>query len=132
MPIDKMQTSRFEQKYIIAEETALRIRDFVRAYLELDENGVGKPEFSYPVHSLYLDSDGLSTYWATINGNKNRYKLRLRFYSESPGAPIFFEIKQRMNNCIRKQRGGVRRDARSEERRVGKECRARRSQSADR
>ena len=111
MPTDKMQTSRFEQKYIISEDTALRIRDFVRAYLELDENGVGKPEFSYPVHSLYLDSDVLTTYWATINGTKNRYKLRLRFYSQSPQAPVFFEIKQRMNNCIRKQRGGVRRDA---------------------
>ncbi len=63
MPIDKLQTSRYEQKYIIGEEIALRIRDFVRAYLELDENGVGKPEFSYPVHSLYLDSDELTTLW---------------------------------------------------------------------
>ena len=111
MSIDKLQTSRFEQKYIIGEEMALRIRDFVAAYLELDENGVGKPEFSYPVHSLYLDSDELQTYWATINGTKNRYKLRLRFYSQGPNAPIFFEIKQRMNNCIKKQRGGVRREA---------------------
>ncbi len=111
MPIDKLQTSRFEQKYIIGEEVALRIRDFVHAYLELDENSVGKPEFSYPVHSLYLDSDELKTYWATINGTKNRYKLRLRYYSDPANAPVFFEIKQRMNNCIKKQRGGVRRDA---------------------
>lgn len=106
-----MQTSRFEQKYIITDEVALQVREFVRSYLELDENGVGKPNFSYPVHSLYLDNDALKTYWDTINGNKNRYKLRLRFYNNQPDSPVFFEIKRRMNNCIMKQRGGVRRAA---------------------
>jgi hypothetical protein len=111
MARDKLQASRFEQKYIITEEVALQIRDFVGSYLELDENGVGKPNFSYPVHSLYLDSDDLKLYWKTINGEKNRFKLRLRFYNNHPDAPVFFEIKRRMNNCIMKQRGGVRRDA---------------------
>ena len=111
MAKDKMQASRFEQKYIISEEQALQIRDFVRSYLELDENGVGKPNYSYPVHSLYLDSDDLKLYWSTINGDKNRFKLRLRFYNNNPDTPVFFEIKKRMNNCIMKQRGGVRRDS---------------------
>jgi SPX domain protein involved in polyphosphate accumulation len=111
MAKDKMQASRFEQKYIITEEQALLIRDFVRSYLELDENGVGKPNYSYPVHSLYLDSDDLKLYWSTINGDKNRFKLRLRFYNNNPDTPVFFEIKRRMNNCIMKQRGGVRRDS---------------------
>jgi hypothetical protein len=63
------------------------------------------------VHSLYLDSDLLATFWATINGDKNRYKLRLRFYNDHPDSPVFFEIKRRMNNCILKQRGGVRQEA---------------------
>ena len=107
---DKLQASRFEMKYIISEETAQQVREFVRAYLELDENGVGKPNYSYPVHSLYLDSDDLKTYWATINGDKNRFKLRLRFYNSHPESPVFFEIKRRMNNCIMKQRGAVRRE----------------------
>ena len=111
MALDKMQASRFEQKYLVTEDVALQVRDFVRSYLELDENGVGKPNFSYPVHSLYLDSDDLRTYWETINGNKNRYKLRLRFYNSLPDSPVFFEIKRRMNNTIHKQRGGVRRAA---------------------
>ena len=39
MAVDKLQTSRFELKYIIQEEQALQIRDYVRSYLELDENG---------------------------------------------------------------------------------------------
>jgi hypothetical protein len=106
-----MQASRFEQKYLISEETAQQVRDFVQSYLELDENGVGKPDFSYPVHSLYLDSEDFKLYWSTINGDKNRFKLRLRFYNDNPDTPVFFEIKRRMNNCITKQRGGARREA---------------------
>ena len=79
MAQDRFQGSRFEQKYITTEETALQIRDYVRAHLELDEHAVGKPNFSYPVHSLYLDSHDLKLYWATINGDKNSFKMRLRF-----------------------------------------------------
>lgn len=111
MAVDRMQTQRFELKYLIPEEKALRVRDFVQSYLGLDEYSAVQPDLSYPVHSLYLDSDQLTTYWDTINGNKNRYKLRLRYYSAEPGSPVFFEIKRRMNSCIMKQRGGVRMEA---------------------
>src|SRR5205809_3054485 len=107
---DRMQAQRFELKYLISEDTALQVRDFVRSYLEMDEYSVGRPNYSYPVHSLYLDSQELRLYWETINGNKNRFKLRLRYYSTSPETPVFFEIKRRMNNCILKQRGGVRQE----------------------
>src|SRR5437867_6184010 len=111
MAEDKMQQQRFELKYILKEEVALAVRDFVSCYLEIDEYGATLPNFSYPVHSLYLDSDDLILYQQTINGDKNRFKLRLRFYDNRREAPIFFEIKRRMNNIITKQRGGVRRDA---------------------
>ncbi len=106
-----MQKQRFELKYLIQEEQALRVRDFVRCYLEIDEYGMNQPNDSYPVHSVYLDSDDLRLYWRTINGDKNRFKLRLRFYNTDPNVPVFFEIKRRMNNCILKQRGAARHDA---------------------
>lgn len=111
MARDRMQKQRFELKYLVNEETALLVREFVKSYLDFDEYSVGKPNFSYPVHSLYLDSDAMRLYWETINGNKNRYKLRLRYYSTHADAPVFFEIKRRVNNCILKQRGGVRQDS---------------------
>ncbi|MCX8156444.1 MAG: polyphosphate polymerase domain-containing protein [Verrucomicrobiae bacterium] len=112
MAVDRMQQQRFELKYLITEDKALMVRDFVRsAGMELDEYSAIRPNFSYPVHSLYLDNDALTTYWETINGNKNRFKLRLRYYSTDPDTPVFFEIKRRMNNCILKQRGGVRQQA---------------------
>lgn len=111
METDNLQHQRLELKYIVPEQVALSVRDYVRHHLTLDKFGQGKPDFSYSVHSLYLDSDHLTIYWHTINGNKNRYKLRLRFYDENAETPVFFEIKRRMNDAILKQRGGVRRPA---------------------
>jgi hypothetical protein len=104
-----LQLSRLELKYVIKEDVALGVREFVRSYLDMDEFCLGKPNLSYPIHSLYLDSDDLKLYWDSINGNKNRYKLRLRFYDDRPNGPVFFELKRRMNDAILKQRGGVRR-----------------------
>jgi hypothetical protein len=111
MADDKMQLQRWELKYVIPQDLSLGVRDFVSGYLELDEYGAGRPNLSYTIHNLYLDSDDLKIYWGTINGDKNRYKLRLRFYEDNPHTPIFFEIKRRMNEAIIKQRGGVKRPA---------------------
>ena len=107
---DRVQPSRFELKYIVEERVALGIRDWVRSYLDLDEHGATRPNLSYPVHSIYLDSPDLKLYQATVNGDKNRFKLRLRFYENRPDAPVFLEIKRRMNNSISKQRSRVRAD----------------------
>ena len=106
-----MQLQRLELKYQISEEKALAVRDFVSSYLEVDEFGATRPNLSYPVHSLYLDSPSLATFHHTINGNKNRFKLRIRFYENRPAAPVYFEVKRRMNCAILKQRGSVRREA---------------------
>jgi len=106
-----VQQQRFEYKYQIREEVALAVRDFVRGYLDVDEFGAAQPNFSYPVHSTYLDSDDLYLHQTTVNGDKNRFKLRLRYYSDSPDEPIYFEIKRKMNNIVFKQRGGVKRNA---------------------
>lgn len=107
----QLQFQRFELKYIVAPETARRIRHFVQSHLEPDEYAEGKPNFSYAIHSLYLDSERLSFFWHTVNGNKNRFKLRVRFYDDKPDSPVFFEIKRREGDVIRKQRAAVRRDA---------------------
>ena len=87
------------------------MRDFISSYLELDEFGIGRPDLAYPVHSVYLDSDELETHNAYINGTKNRYKLRLRYYDNEPDSPVFVELKARVDNCIMKRRCGIRREA---------------------
>ncbi len=107
----RLQRQRFELKYFVKEERTAGIRDFVSSYLELDDYGADSTDHTYPVHSLYLDSADLKTYQASVNGVKNRFKLRLRYYDEKPNTPVFFEVKARVDNCILKQRCGVRRAA---------------------
>lgn len=107
----RLQQQRFELKYLVAERLTPQIRDFVSSYLELDDYGVGRANCSYPVHSLYLDSADLHTHRAYLNGTKNRFKLRVRYYDDQPGSPVFFEVKGRVDSCILKRRCGVRRRA---------------------
>jgi VTC domain len=107
----RLQQQRFELKYLVDESVTPWVRDFVSSYLELDDYGVGRPNLSYPIHSVYLDSADLKTYQSSVNGAKNRFKLRMRYYDDEPDTPVFFEIKARVDNSILKQRCGVRRDS---------------------
>ena len=107
----KIQSSRFEFKYLIDEARAKEVRQFVASYLEPDAYTVGKEGIGYSVHSLYLDSPDLLTCRATITGHKNRFKLRMRFYDDDPTSPVFLEIKRRVATVILKQRAAVRRSS---------------------
>jgi hypothetical protein len=109
--VHRLQARRFELKYLIDPRLVPGLRDFLRGPLELDEHGLRYNDGAYPVHSLYLDSQNLKTYGDSINGTKNRFKLRLRYYDGLQQTPVFFEIKARVDNCILKQRCGVRRKA---------------------
>ncbi len=109
--MDTIQKQRFEHKYVINEDIALGIRDFVSSYLELDSYGATQPNLSYSVHSLYLDSPDLRTYRETVNGDRNRYKLRIRYYEKSDDSPVYFEIKRRVDRIIAKKRAIVHRGA---------------------
>jgi hypothetical protein len=106
-----MQSERFEYKYLVDETTALALRAFVSAHLPFDDASAGKPNHSYRVNSIYLDSAKLYTFWDWVNSNRNRFKLRLRFYDPSPDTPVFLEIKRRVCACILKQRCGIRKSA---------------------
>jgi len=106
-----MQAQRFERKYFIEEQQVPTLREFISGHLQLDDNSLGREEFSYPVHSIYLDSEELLTYWATVHCEKKRFKLRVRYYDDDPASPLFFEIKRRENECVLKQRGVVHRGA---------------------
>ena len=92
-PDTKLQSSRFEFKYLIDEPTAADIRRFVLHHIEPDKHTVGREGIGYPVHSLYLDSTDFFTCRATLHGEKNRFKLRVRFYDDNPDSPVFLEIK---------------------------------------
>ena len=109
MPTDRLQTQRFELKYLLTEEKARAVRQFVRCYLKPDDFAATFPDNAYPVHSLYLDSPDLMTYQAVQTGEKNRFKLRIRYYSDDDKA-VHFEIKRRTNDIISKSRATVHRE----------------------
>ncbi len=106
---DTTQASRYEYKYFVTEVQAVQIRKFVECYLLPDKYTEGKQGVGYPVHSLYFDSPDLMTCWATVEGVKNRFKIRVRFYDDRPDSPLFLEIKRRQNQVILKQRAAVKR-----------------------
>jgi hypothetical protein len=107
---NKLLASRYEYKYVITEQQARMIHAFIQAYLKPDQFTPPGYTNGYAVHSLYLDSVDLHTCMATRAGEKNRFKLRVRFYDENPDHPVFFEIKRRNNAVILKQRATVRRE----------------------
>lgn len=110
-PLNKMPRPRLELKHRVNEATARAVRDYVGAFLELDRYVTDRVSLSYPVDSVYLDSDALTTFWSTVHAQKCRYKLRARTYSDAPDAPVFLEIKRRINGYIVKDRAPVLREA---------------------
>lgn len=108
MPSDRLQRQRFELKYRVGSSAVGRLREFLRCHLEPDPFGRGAPDGAYAVRSVYLDSPDLALCRATINGDKNRYKLRLRYYAVGADAPAFLELKRRDNDSIHKRRSVLR------------------------
>ena len=103
----KLQTNRYELKYVIDEQRANSLRHYIQAYLPPDEHVENTDTCSYPVYSLYLDSPSLVLYRQTTQGIKNRFKLRIRFYDNDLASPAFLEIKRRITNVIRKERTAI-------------------------
>lgn len=103
--------NRYERKYVVSEDVAIQIRRIISAHVQPDEFLTPDKPRGYPVYSLYLDSPRLSLYEATAQGLMNRFKLRIRYYDDRPGSPIFFEVKRRLNQVVKKLRVGVKRQS---------------------
>ncbi len=97
-------SSHYELTYLVDEKEALRIREYVRSYLDIDVCGVGRADYSYPVNTLYLDSEDVKLYWRAINDAEHRCELRLRNFSTKPNSPVYLEIKQRQTELVLRER----------------------------
>jgi len=107
----EMQAQRFETKFIVPESLGIHLRAFIASYLEQDAYSAKSPISSYEIHSIYFDTPMMHTVETTENGDRNRFKLRIRYYDESPDTPVFFEMKRRFNDIIHKARCTVPRAA---------------------
>jgi len=105
--VDRMLGSRYEMKYLISESKAEAIAQFVKPCLQVDRYSKLQRGGDYPIVSLYLDSDNLRLCRESLTGVKNRFKLRIRSYTDEPDYPRFFEIKRRINTIIVKSRARV-------------------------
>ncbi len=104
---DRTFLPRYEIKYLISESKAAAIAQFIRPYVRLDRYCKLQPGGSYPVVTLYLDSHNLQLCRESMQGRKNRFKLRIRSYTDDLDYPHFFEIKRRANTIIIKDRAMV-------------------------
>jgi hypothetical protein len=105
--VDGVISRRYEMKYIICESKAEAIKQFIKPYVQLDRYCKLQRNAVYPIVSLYLDSDNLHLCRESLTGQKNRFKLRIRSYTDELDYPRFFEIKRRINNVIIKSRSRV-------------------------
>ncbi len=101
------QSGRYEFKYVVDEATAGQIRRRAGVWMEPDS---AADDGRYRVTSLYLDRADWLLARQTFEGLRERFKLRLRFYSGMGDTPSpddvrwFAEIKQRIGKTIRKIR----------------------------
>jgi hypothetical protein len=105
--VDRMLACRYELKYIVTEIQAAAIAKYIGPFLEPDKYSKLRRGGHYPIVSLYLDSPELRLCKETLQGVKNRFKLRIRSYTDEPEYPRFFEIKRRINRVIMKSRARV-------------------------
>jgi len=102
-----MLACRFEMKYLITEVEARALAEFIKPYIQVDRYCKLQGGGDYPIVSLYLDSEDLQLCRESLEGRKNRFKLRIRSYTDEPDYPCFFEIKRRINTIIMKSRARV-------------------------
>ena len=96
--------ARYEFKYLITEEQQDFIRTLASFFLEPDPYGQGS---AYMVNSLYLDTWEWDLAMMTVEGLKNRFKLRARCYDFEGASPVFLENKGRVGTSIVKSRAKI-------------------------
>ena len=99
--------ARYEFKYIIDEKQADYIRDVAMCFTDRDEHGDGG---IYDVTSLYFDDLPWTLAMQTVEGQRNRMKIRIRTYGFTDEDPVFLEDKSRVGDSICKSRALMSRD----------------------
>lgn len=111
MASERLFTSRFECKYLISPFQAEEIRRVLPFHMAMDPFCEQCPGFAYLNTSLYFDSPDCHCYKSTAMGQKNRFKLRVRWYDDEGDSPVFLEEKRRTTDAIAKLRAMLDRPA---------------------
>ncbi len=100
---------RYEYKYVVDPHRAAELRAVVARFVPPDPFAAGRPGFAYPICSLYLDTADMRLYRQSLTGEKTRFKLRLRTYSDDPDSLVQLEIKRRLDRVVQKRRVALKR-----------------------
>ncbi len=98
---------RYELKYHIPESMVEPISEFVSIYCSKDKYSEYSEDGFYDIYSLYLDTPDLLFLRKRTEGAENRFNMRIRVYDCKSCLPCFFEVKQKINNIVRKYRAAV-------------------------
>ena len=98
--------TRYESKYAISREMVPEIRAFIQPFCTPDPYTHGFPP-EYTITTLQLDSPDFALHYAKEREAVNRFKLRARTYGQIGSAPVFAEIKAKMEETIMKTRVAV-------------------------
>ncbi len=96
---------RRERKYLIGPVEFRILSQALAGFTEPDPHA--GPDGTYRVTSLYYDNPEHEAYWARVDGQRARRKLRLRGYASRPGEPferVLVEIKRREGPFVTKDR----------------------------
>ncbi|AKM79414.1 MAG: VTC domain-containing protein [Candidatus Beckwithbacteria bacterium GW2011_GWB1_47_15] len=109
----KTNFERQEYKYLLTPDQHRQVREFLlNRGLVPDSHSQKKPDASYYISTLYLDTPDYQAYWQKQYGVKDRVKYRLRTYSQKATAstPVFWEIKYKYGDFLTKERAQLRWD----------------------
>ena len=98
--------TRYEAKYIIPRERVPEIRGFIRPFCKPDPHTHGDPP-EYTITTLQLDDRQYSLHYAKENEAIRRFKLRARTYDAIGAAPVFAEVKAKLEDTIVKSRVAI-------------------------
>ncbi|MEI7899152.1 MAG: polyphosphate polymerase domain-containing protein [bacterium] len=95
--------TRHEAKYIIPRSLIPQLRDFIQPFCAPDYHAHGTPP-EYTITTLQLDTADHALHYAKARDAVRRFKLRVRTYGELGSAPLFAEVKAKLEDTIRKTR----------------------------
>lgn len=98
--------ARYESKYLIPREMVPEIRAFIAPFCERDPYARGEPP-EYAITTLQLDTPHHALHHAKEWEAIHRFKLRVRTYGDMGSAPVFTEIKAKLESTIQKWRVAI-------------------------
>ncbi len=95
---------RYEKKFPMDADTVERLLPTLRQHMEPDKFCVNGQ--TYHICNLYFDTPGNDVIRESLQHPYYKEKLRLRSYGppRSPDAPVFLELKKKVNGIVTKRR----------------------------